>query len=209
MLGFQKDGRDQAADGHAQNGAAGRVGNIVGQPFDHQCRCQTHQQLAHSFQHLADGGGTHVPLALEKAPVGGNNAHQQGAGAQDRNCQPCIRLPLEACQLMAKQHHGQTADNAQTQKDAPGCAVHLPHLPVMPQGAGLADHAAHSHRKACRGDHQQHGIDIVSGHEVAVAGITDDHFQRDLIQRADDLYHRCGNGKQSRAMEECLLFSGF
>ena len=158
------------------------------------------------FQNLTDGGGNHIALALEESPVGGDNAHQESAGAQAYNGKPGIGLLQSIRQLAAEEHHKARTGGTDDEEQGSGGLIDPPHLVFVAQGAGLADHAAHGHGQTCGGYQKQNGINVVGGGEIAVTLIADDHFQGQLVQRADDLHHSGGNGQKGRTVEEGLLF---
>ena len=206
VAAVQVEGGDQAADAHAQNGAAGSQRNAVKVELEQHRSGNTHHQLHGRLQHLRGGGGRHVALTLEEATVGAHQADQKRSGGKDRNGGLGIWLTHKFSQRTCKAAHQQRADQTQAQENGTADGVDLPHLTVVTQRAGLGDHPAHGHRQAGRGDHQQHIVDLISGVEVAEALLTDDGIEGNFIQRANDLDHRSGKGKQRRSMQEILLF---
>ena len=70
LLAVQIDGRYQTAHRNAHNGGAGGIGHTAGLPHNCQCQHQTHHQLEAGLQNLGIGGGAHIALPLEKAPIG-------------------------------------------------------------------------------------------------------------------------------------------
>ena len=202
----QVNRRDKTACRDAQNRAARGQRNLVGHFQNCQRRAHAHDQLHHGLQHLRNGGGQHVPLPLEEAPVGTHNADQQHAGAKAADGRPGVGLVLEGRQLAAEHRHQQTARNAQRQKNTPCGMVNPAHLIVVVKGAGLRDHPAHGHGQPGGGDHQQDVIDVVGRVEVAEALFADDGVEGNFVQSADDLDNGRCHCKQRGALKKILLF---
>ena len=201
-------GGNEATYGDTGNGGACGQRDPAGVAQDAQRQYQSGHQLDHSLQNLTDGGGSHVPQPLREAPVGGHQAHEKCAGAQTEDGSVGIGLILEDCQRLCKGHHEEAADQAKDNEDGTGGGIDLAGLVVLAQRAGLADHAAQSHRQTGGADQQQHGVDLISGAEVAEALIADNQLQRDLVQRADDLDNGGGQCQQGGTVEKGLLFRG-
>ena len=197
-------GADQAAGGNAQDGPTGGQRHASCCPEEDQRGGHTHKQPDHRLDHLGDGGGQHVALALKEAPEGGDHADQQHTGSQKTDGGPGIRLILESGKGTAEEGHQQASHKAQTQKQVAGSGVDPPDLVVMLQGVGLGNHSAHGYGKPRGGDHQQDIINFVGGVKVAEALLADDGVQGDLIHSPQDLYNGGGHGKQGRTLQKIL-----
>ena len=115
---FPEDGKEvhrahQAACGDTQNGAAGSQGDAVCSPEQGHGGKDSHHQLYNRLQNLGDGGGEHIPLALEVAPEGTHDADQQHAGTETANGGPGVGLVLELGKLAAKHRHQEGPPDAQ------------------------------------------------------------------------------------------------
>ena len=195
------EGRDHTAHGDTENRAARAQGQVAGEAHDQQGQAQTDEELAQGLKDLADRGGGHVALALEKAPEGRDNADKQHRRSQGGDGGPGGVVGGDHHrQLAAEDQHSQAAYDAQDQEDPEGRAENLADLGVVAQGPGLGGHAAHGHGEACGGDHQQHRVEVVGRGEVAVALVVDDTQQGDFIDRADDLDNDGGGGQHGRAL---------
>ena len=71
---------------------------------------------------------------------------------------------------------------------------------MVPERLRLRDHAAHSHGKARRRDHEQDVIDVVGSIEVAEAVFADDVVERDLKEKAHELDQHRRHGENRRAL---------
>ena len=76
------------------------------------------------------------------------------------------------------------------------------------QGLSFGDHAAHGHRQAGGGDHQQDLIDLIGFVEITEPFVTDDVRQRNRVDGADDLDDGGRRSQNCRALQEGLLFKG-
>ena len=196
---------ENRADGDAEDGAGCHVFHTLRQLHNVPCQRKADAHLAQRLQHLRDGGGQHIALALEEAPEGAHDADQQHTGTQGADGGPGIGLILKLSQLTAEKGHQQTAGNAENQENAAAGGVDPADLVVVTQGIGLGDHPAHGHGQARRGDQQQDGVDVVGGVEIAEALFADNGVQRDLIQCADD-FDDDGRKRQYRRTREEILF---
>ena len=197
--------RNHGADRNAQNGAAGGQRHVAGLPHDQPCCAEADEQLAQSLEYLAHRGGRHVALALEKAPVGGNDADKKHCRRQCSDGGPSIGLLHEGGQLPAQQQHAAAAQDTDGQEYIEGRLVDPLDLGVVAEGLGFGDHPRHGHGQAGGGNGQQHRIDVIGGGEVAIAVVVDDVAQGDFVEGADDFDDQCGQGQHCRAMQEALL----
>ena len=202
----QEEHGQHGAHGDAQNGAGGADLHTVAQPQEIPGQGQSDGQLAQGLQHLGDGGGLHVPLALGIAPHAGQQTHAEYGGSQGLDGPVGQRVVHKACQLRRAEEHEQRQHQAQGEEQPDGGAEQLPLLILPAQGVGLAGQLGDGQGQAGGGDGQQQVIDVVRHREVGLALVADDVAQGDLIHRADELHDDHGGGQNRGAAQERLLF---
>ena len=167
---------------------------------------QADAQLQQSFQHLADGGGGHVPLALGIAPHTGQQAHaehRRGQGLDGGGRQGVVQEPGQG--VRPKEHqHG--AHQAQAEEQPDGGGEDLPLLVFQPLGVGLAGHPGDGQGEARRGEGQQEVVDLVGRVEIGLPGAAQNVAQGDLVGSADELDDDHGGRQDGGAAQKGLLF---
>ena len=182
----QKQHGDERADGDAENGAGG-AGIQAHADLQHvPGQGQADAQLAQGLQHLADGGGRHVALALGIAPHTGQQAHAEYRRGQRLNGQAGHVVVHEARQLGRAEEHQQGPCQAQTEKQPDGGVEDLALFVVPALGVGLAGHFGDGQGQAGGRDGQQHVINVVGRLEIRFSLRTQDVVQRELIKGSDD-----------------------
>ena len=123
--------RQGGADGNADDGAAGCHGNASGGTDDQKCQGKAHYQFADGLDHLGDGGGDHITLAVEVAAVSGHQTDEKSAGTQTGNGDPGIGLIHQICQPLGTYHHKHGGDGTQDGKDGQRGFEYLPQPVVV------------------------------------------------------------------------------
>lgn len=206
------DHRQDAADGHAQQGArsgepVAQILRLDGGAEDQQGQAQAQQQLAQGLDDLGDAGGHHVHVALGVSPEG-----RTDAGAQHRRSQRqygidgLLILQDVGGHELAEYRHADKAEYAHEQKGAEGHPED-PLLLVLPaQRVALGYGLGQGHGQPRRGDGQKKAVDIVCRAEIAVGLVGQQGGQRDLVDGADDLDHDGGHSQQSGRPIKGVLF---
>ena len=160
----------------------------------------------HRLKNLADGRGGHVALTLEEAAIGGDKADEQHARSERCNCRPRVFVCRDHHgKGLAENQHAEASNHADGQKHVERRFIGSSNLRVVPKRLRLRDHAAHSHGKTRRRDHEQDVIDVVGGIEVAEAALLQDVLQRDLVDEAEQLHDDRRGGQDGDALQKALL----
>ena len=219
---MQVHGGDEAPERHAQDCAARGKGNIAVVPrafargkrnalcadicFARQLHHEPRKPKAddkarHRLKNLADGRGGHVALTLEKSAIGGDKADEQHARSERGNCSPRVFIRRDHHgKGLAENQHAEASNHADGQKHVERRFIDSSNLRVVPKRLRLRDHAAHSHGKTRRRDHEQDVIDVVGGIEVAEAVFADDVVERDLKEKAHELDQHRRHREYRRAL---------
>ena len=205
-LNAQIHDRHDAARRHAEDAARSRIDETAGL-LEHQIRAAEAKDHAdHGLIDLTDGGRGHVALALEEAPVGRDDADEQHARRQRRDGRPRIFIRRDHDgQRLAEYEHHKRPDDADGQEDLHGDGVDLADLRVILQRLRLRDHPADGDGQARRGDHEQHGVDVIGRGEIAVVCLADEAVERDFEEHADDLDDHRRQRQHRRTGQEILL----
>ena len=206
----KEDGQDGARGdaedcpgGHVRHGLlrrrSGQAQNIPGQR-------QPDTHLAQRLQHLADGGGGHVPLTLGIAPHTGQQTHAEHRRGQGADGLGGHGVFLKGRQLLRAEEHQQGPRQPQDEEQPDGRAEDLPLLILLALGVGLTGELGDGQGQTGRCEDIQKIVDEVGGVEVGLAHLAQDVVQRQLVDRADELHHHHGGGQNGRAAHKGLLF---
>ena len=148
---------------------------------------QADAQLQQSLQHLADGGGGHVPLALGIAPHTGQQTHAEHGGSQGLDGGGRQGVVQEPGQRVRTEEHQHGADQTQTEEQPDGGGEDPPLLVFQPPGVGLTGHPGDGQGQARRGKGQQKVVDLVGGVKISLSRAAQNIAERDLVGRTDEL----------------------
>ena len=204
-LAEEVEGREHRADRHTRDGAGSGERAVAEAIHDEPGKAEAEEELAQGLDDLADGRRSHVPLPLEEAAAGGDVAHEEHGRAERKDGPHGIRVLHHVGQLLRDDQHQRRADDTDGQEGHEGDAVDLTHLFAVVQRAGLGDHAAHGDGQTRRGDHEQHGVDVIGRGEIAVVCLADEAVERDFEEHADDLDDHRRQRQHRRTGQEILL----
>ena len=198
--------RHHRADRHAEDRPRRADGQTLSRAQEGRREDQAEDDLEEHLQHLVDGGGDHVAVALAVAAVGRDQAHQQDRRGHRADRHGRVRVfqiiggqPLRE----GEEHEGEDhADHREgRQRDAEGLFL-LPHAAVSVR---LRHQARERHGQTGRREREEDIVDAVGAHEHGIALVAEDVPQGDLVEEAQHLHDDHAHGEDRRAVHVVLL----
>ena len=124
---------------------------------------QADSHLAKGLQHLGDGCGRHVALALGVAPHAGQQTHTEHRRSQGLDRAGGILIPQEGGKEIRLKKHQQRSHQPQREEQPDGRAEDLPLLVLPALGMGLTGQLGDGQRQAGSGKGQQKVVDLIGG----------------------------------------------
>ena len=198
--------RHHRADRHAQDRARRARRQALARADQHRGEDQAEDDLEEHLQHLVDGRGDHVAVALAVAAVGRDKAHQQDRRGHRADAQRGVRIfKVVGGQPFGEsiEHEGEKhADNGEgRQRDAEGLFL-LPHAAVR---VGLRHHARERHGQTGRREREEDVVDAVSAQEHRIALVAENVAEGYLVDGAQHLHDDHAHGEDRRAVHVVLL----
>ena len=198
--------------GHVFYAVAARLRQLLGDGClpallqDEPGQGQADAYLAQGLQHLTDGGGLHVALALGVAPHTGQQAHTEHRRGQRPDSLGGHGVFLKGRQLLRAEEHQQGTRQAQNEEQPHGGAEDLPLLILPALGMCLAGELGDGQRQARRGEDHQEVVDQIGSVKVGLAHAAQNVVQRELVDRANELDDDHRRRQNGGAAQKGLLF---
>ena len=119
LVGEHVDERRERARRHAEDGAGGDHGQALAHALEVPSQHEADNDLYKHLEHLADGGGRHVLVALAVAAVGAGQADQQHGGGEGADALRGLDVVERVREFRGEEEHDERAYDTQHAEGQP------------------------------------------------------------------------------------------